>query len=122
LIAPQLTITSSGTDVILAWPSNYAGVVMKENHYEAYFLQSTTSLVSPVVWRFVYPMPIVVNGQLVVTNSIDDTQRFYRIIKETGSLGDVPCLRGGPNPCPCMFVCVSGVWSAHANCRNCGGW
>jgi hypothetical protein len=118
-IPAQLTITASGTNVILMWPTNYAEVVIHENHYEAYFLYSTTNLVSPVVWRFVYSTPVVVNGHLGVTNSIDNTQRFYRIAKVTGPLGEVPCLRGGPNPCPCAFTCVSGVWTEYAQCRSC---
>jgi len=118
----RLTITYSGTNAILTWPTNYAEVVIQGDQYEAYFLQSTTGLVSPVVWTAVYPMPVVINGQLVVTNAIDNTQRFYRIVKGTGPLSDLPCLWSGPNPCPCMFQCVSGVWTAHANCRNCGGW
>jgi len=126
-IAPQLSITASGTNVILAWPTNYAEVVIQEGHYEAYFLYSTTNLVSPVVWSFVNSTPVVVNGQLVVTNSIEGTQRFYRIVKVTGPPSDVPCLRAGPNPCPCRFHCVIptgstfGIWSSFANCRDCPG-
>ena len=115
-VALQLTITASGTNVILAWPTNYAGVVIQEDHYEAFFLYSTTNLVSPVVWRFVYPVPVVVNEQLVVTNTIDGTQRFYRIIKRTGPLSDVTCLGSAPKPCPC-YDCINGIWTAVGNCR-----
>ena len=85
-IAPQLTITSSGTNVIFAWPTNYAEVVIQGDHCVKYFLQSTTDLVSPVAWTIVYPMPVASDGQLVVTNAIDGTQRFYGIVKETGSM------------------------------------
>jgi len=126
-IPPQLTITPSGTNLILMWPTNYAEVVIQEGHYEAYFLYSTMSLVSPVVWTFVNSTPVVVNGQLVVTNTIDETQRFYRLVKVTGPLSDIPCLWAGPNPCPCRFHCVVptggtlGVWSSFANCRDCPG-
>jgi len=28
-----------------------------------------------------------------------------------------PCL--GPNPCPCAYMCVSGVWTEYAQCRDC---
>src|SRR6185503_18260603 len=101
-IATQLTITASGTNVIFAWPTNYAEVV----NDQAYFLYSTTNLLLPVVWRFVYPMPVVVNGQLIVTNTIDGVQRFYRIAKVKVSPGDLPCLWSGPNPCPCAVHCI----------------
>jgi len=121
-LPPQLAITASGANVIFVWPTNYAGVLIKEDHYEAYFLYSTTNLVPPVAWTMVYPMPVVSDGQLVVTNAIDGTQRFYRIVKETGPLGDVPCLPRGPKPGPC-FGCFRSpipgiwVWAQYANCR-----
>jgi len=51
-LPPQLAITASGTTVIFAWPTNYAGVLVKADHYEAYFLYSTTNLVPPVAWTF----------------------------------------------------------------------
>jgi len=121
-LPPQLTITSSGTNIIFAWPTNYAEVVIQGDHYEAYFLYSTTNLVSPVAWTIVYPMPVASDGQLVVTHAIDGTQRFYRIVKETGPLGDVPCLPRGPKPGTC-FGCFHSpipgiwVWAQYANCR-----
>jgi hypothetical protein len=119
-IAPQLSVTASGTNVILTWPTDYDGVFVQGDHYEAYFLYSTANLVSPVVWTFVYPIPVVVNGRLVVTNSTDGTQRFYRIVKETGPLSDVPCLWAGPNPCPCSTHCSMLLhWVEYATCRSC---
>jgi formylglycine-generating enzyme required for sulfatase activity len=72
--APQLTIALSGTNVILTWPTNV--VVF---NYSGYTLQSTTNLVSPVVWTTVSPTPVVVNGQNTVTNPISRTQQFYRL-------------------------------------------
>ena len=66
---PQLTIIRSGANVILTWPTNATG----------FTLQSTTNLVSPVVWSAVSPAPVVVNGQNAVTNSISGTQQFYRL-------------------------------------------
>jgi len=66
---PQLTISSSSTNVILTWPTNAAG----------FTLQSTTNLVSPAVWTTVSPAPVVVNGQNTVTNPISGTQQFYRL-------------------------------------------
>jgi hypothetical protein len=116
---PLLTIVPSGTNLILAWPTNYAEVVIQGDQYEAYFLYSTTNLTSPALWSFVYSLPVVANGQFVVTNSLDGAQRFYRVIKTTGPTNDIPCLWNGPNPCPCAYQCVSSVWTHYASCRTC---
>ena len=71
---PQLTITASDTNAILTWPTNDAGF-----SYSGYTLQSTTNLVSPAVWAPVVPGPVVVNGQLTVTNPLSGAQQFYRL-------------------------------------------
>jgi len=68
---PQLTITPSGADVILTWPTNAAG----------FTLQSTTNLVSPAVWTTNSPAPVVVNGQNTVTNPISSSQQFFRLAR-----------------------------------------
>ncbi len=70
---PQLTIIPSETNVILSWPTNYAGF-----DYTGYTLKSTTNLVS-LVWATNSPAPVVVNGQNVVTNSITGSQQFFRL-------------------------------------------
>src|SRR5438128_537926 len=62
---PQLTITRSGDNVILTWPTNYAGF-----DYTGFTLQSTTNLVSSALWTTVFPGPVVINGQNAVTNPI----------------------------------------------------
>src|ERR1035437_2051936 len=67
--APTLTIIPSGANVILTWPTYAPGVT----------LQSTTNLVSPVLWSSVSPAPVVVNGQNSVTNPISGTKKFYRL-------------------------------------------
>ena len=72
--APQLTITPSGTNVILAWPTNYVGF-----DYTGYTLQSTTNLVSPAFWTNVSPGQVVVDGQNTVTSSIFGTQQYFRL-------------------------------------------
>jgi uncharacterized repeat protein (TIGR03803 family) len=72
--APQLTIIRSAANVILMWPTNYAGF-----DYSGFTLESTTNLVSPAVWATNSPGPIVVNGQSAVTNPISGAQRFYRL-------------------------------------------
>jgi uncharacterized repeat protein (TIGR03803 family) len=71
--APQLTITLSGTNVILTWPTYVAGF-----SYTGFTLLSTTNLM-PAAWSIVSPAPVVLNGQNTVTNPISDTQQFYRL-------------------------------------------
>jgi uncharacterized repeat protein (TIGR03803 family) len=71
--SPQLTIVPSGSNIILTWPTNYAGF-----DYTGFTLQSTTNLHSPV-WTTNLPAPIVVNGQYAVTNPIWGTQQFFRL-------------------------------------------
>ena len=67
----QLTITLSGTNVVLTWPTNNtAGLA----------LQSTLNLGSAAVWSPVSPAPVIVNGPYTVTNPISGTQQFYRLI------------------------------------------
>jgi uncharacterized repeat protein (TIGR03803 family) len=70
---PQLTIIPSAGNVIVTWPTNYAGF-----DYTGYTLQSTTNLVSPV-WTTNSLAPVVVNRQNTVTNPISGTQQFFRL-------------------------------------------
>jgi hypothetical protein len=42
-------------------------------------LQSTTNLVSPVVWSTNSPAPVVIADQNTVTNPITGAQQFYRL-------------------------------------------
>ena len=71
----QLTISPSGTNLILSWPTNVAGF-----DYTGHTLQSTTNLVSPVVWGTNSPAPVVLNGQNMVTNRITGTRKFYGLL------------------------------------------
>jgi hypothetical protein len=64
---PQLTIISSGSNVIMSWPAA-----------ANFTLQSTGNLTSQG-WTPVAPVPPVVNGQNTVTNSISGSQRFFRL-------------------------------------------
>jgi uncharacterized repeat protein (TIGR03803 family) len=66
---PQLTIIPLGTNVILTWPTNFAG----------YALQSTTNLLSPSSWITNSTPPVVVNTNYAVTNAISGAQQFYRL-------------------------------------------
>jgi uncharacterized repeat protein (TIGR03803 family) len=65
---PQLTITPSAPNVILAWPTNYTG----------FTLQAATDLSSPM-WTTNLPAPVVVNGVNTVTNPVSGTQQFFRL-------------------------------------------
>jgi len=73
---PQLTVTPSGTNIILSWPTNVAGF-----DYTGYTLQSTTNLVPPAVWSTNSPAPVVVAGRSTVTNPIAGGQHFYRLVQ-----------------------------------------
>lgn len=71
--APQLSIASSGANVVLSWSTNYAGF-----DYTGYILQSATNLAS-ATWATNLPASVIVNGQFTVTNSISGTQQFFRL-------------------------------------------
>jgi len=66
---PQLTLTASGPNVIVSWPTNATGLT----------LQSTTNLGSSAAWTTNTPAPVIVNDQNVVTNPISGTQMFFRL-------------------------------------------
>jgi uncharacterized repeat protein (TIGR03803 family) len=68
---PRLAIELMNTNVTLAWPADGLG----------FTLQSTTNLSPPVVWTNSFPPAVVVNGQNVVTNSISEAVRFYRLMR-----------------------------------------
>jgi uncharacterized repeat protein (TIGR03803 family) len=71
-VSPQLTITLSGTNAILSWPTNAVG----------YTLESATNLVPPIAWNAnltVFTGQAVINGQNVVTNPITGSQQFFRL-------------------------------------------
>jgi hypothetical protein len=69
--APQLTLRSSGKQVVVTWPTNAVG----------FTLQTATNLVPPAVWSTNSTVPAVVDGQNTVTNSISGKQMFYRLAR-----------------------------------------
>ena len=74
LPGPQLTITPSGANVILAWPTNAIG----------WTLEWATNLVSPIAWNAnltVWTGQAVIGSQNAVTNPITGTQMFYRLAR-----------------------------------------
>jgi hypothetical protein len=68
--APQLTITRSGVNVLLTWPTNAPG----------FTVESATNLNSPVTWTSNSTSPVVVNGQNTITNPITGAKQFFRLI------------------------------------------
>jgi hypothetical protein len=68
---PQLTIALAGDNVVLTWSADFTG----------FALQSSTNLASNALWGSVSPLPTIVNGQNTVTNTIADTQNFYRLMQ-----------------------------------------
>lgn len=71
---PQPRITRSMGQVILAWPTNYAGF-----DYSAYNLESTSNLGPSAIWTTNLPEPVIVNGQYTVTNPVSGTLQFFRL-------------------------------------------
>jgi hypothetical protein len=65
-----LSISLSGNDVILSWPSSATG----------YLLQKTSNL-STIDWQPVNAPVQEQNGQNIVTNQVTDSTGFYRLVK-----------------------------------------
>jgi uncharacterized repeat protein (TIGR03803 family) len=64
-----LTITRSGTNVVLTWPSGFSG----------YNLEFATNLVPPTIWNTNLPAPVILSGFNTVTNIISTSPKFYRL-------------------------------------------
>jgi hypothetical protein len=64
-----LNIASSGTNVVLKWPIYPTGFI----------LESTTNLISPVLWNTNEPPPAVTNGQNCVTFGATNGNWFFRL-------------------------------------------
>jgi uncharacterized repeat protein (TIGR03803 family) len=71
---PNLGVLASGTNVVLSWPTNYAGF-----DYSPFSLQSTTNLLPPTVWTNVSSVRGVFNGSFVVTNAATSAAQFFRL-------------------------------------------
>jgi uncharacterized repeat protein (TIGR03803 family) len=74
-LPPRLTVTLAGTNIVLSWPTNVAGL-----DYAGYGLQSTTNLDSSATWTTNLPAPVIIGSQNVLTNPISGPQQFYRLI------------------------------------------
>ena len=66
---PQLTITRSGANMVLSWPTNTTG----------FSPQFTTNLTASTSWTALAPAPTVVDGRNTVTSPISGAQRFFRL-------------------------------------------
>jgi uncharacterized repeat protein (TIGR03803 family) len=65
---PMIAISHSGTNVLMAWPTNFTG----------YALYYTTNL-APADWIIVSQTPVIVGAQYVVTNRNSGAHLFYRL-------------------------------------------
>ena len=67
---PALTVSpATGNQVRLAWTNTATGFVLKQ----------TDNLSPPVQWTNVSTVPVVSNGQFVVTVPADQTRSFYAL-------------------------------------------
>lgn len=71
---PRLTIVPGGANVLLTWPTNYAGF-----DYTLYRVQWTTNLGSSAVWNTNCAAPVVVGHNNVVTCPSSGSQQFFRL-------------------------------------------
>jgi formylglycine-generating enzyme required for sulfatase activity len=97
----------SKNNAILTWATNAIG----------FALQSATNPVSPAVWNTVSPLPVVVNGQNIVSNSAAGSRMFYRLAIPSGmalipagafTMGD--SLDGETDAIPTVSVTVSAFY------------
>jgi len=70
-VPPQLSISFSGTNAILIWPTNADG----------FALQSSTNLSDSTAWSAVSPTPVNLNGQNAVINPMSGGLTFYRLAR-----------------------------------------
>src|SRR5262249_28556361 len=71
--APRLCITAADANVILTWPTDFAGF-----DYSRFNLQETTNPASRV-WTSVPAVSTITNGLHTITNLNPDAPRFYRL-------------------------------------------
>ena len=71
--APTLSLGYTSNNIVLSWPTGGTGF-----SYSNYVLQSTVTL-DPSSWSTVSPVPAIVGGQYVVTNSVSGSQMYYRL-------------------------------------------
>jgi hypothetical protein len=68
---PSLSLLRSGNNVVLAWPTSFAG----------FTLQSATNSIAAPSWATVTNLPAIANGLYMVTNATAGPLKFYRLVK-----------------------------------------
>jgi hypothetical protein len=68
---PRLLVRKQGASVLLSWPSAHGG----------YQLWSASQLAPDADWKVVANAPLVFQAQNMVTNPLDTSTRFYRLVK-----------------------------------------
>jgi hypothetical protein len=68
---PPLSLLRSGNNVVLAWPTSFAG----------FTLQSATNSIAAPSWTTVTNLPAIANGLYMVTNATAGPLKFYRLVK-----------------------------------------
>ena len=66
---PTLSVRRDGTSFKIRWPASFG----------KYELQSITSFVPSGGWQPVTNAPVLIEGELVVTQFVTDTERFFRL-------------------------------------------
>lgn len=66
---PKLSVELSGENILVSWPATT----------ETYQLESIDGFDAAKQWTAVADVPVQVGGQMVVTNAISATERFYRL-------------------------------------------
>jgi hypothetical protein len=69
LFSLPLGVAQSGTNVVLNWPIYPMGFI----------LESTTNLISPILWNTNSPAPTVTNGQNYVVLNTTNANQFFRL-------------------------------------------
>lgn len=64
-----LGVAKSGTNIVLNWPVYPTGFI----------LESTTNLISPILWSTNNPAPIVTNNQNYMVLSVTNANQFFRL-------------------------------------------
>jgi hypothetical protein len=71
-LALTTTTATTGNALVLARPSNRAGVL----------LQSTTNLADSNSWQIVLPQPNYIGGDFYATNDLSGSARFFRLMSQ----------------------------------------
>jgi catechol 2,3-dioxygenase-like lactoylglutathione lyase family enzyme len=65
----SMSMTQTGTGSVLSWPTNATGFIV----------QSTSSLTPPIIWADNTNLPVILNGQYTLTNTLSPAAQFFRL-------------------------------------------